>query len=671
MKPTSMTPFAWLSALLIAALTLAACAQPLPMQPMQSNPPGAPEAGLAEPPGRIGRLAWVSGEVDLITEGVAEPASLNWPITSGQQLATGAAGRAEVRIGSASFRLDADTEVDFARIDDEAVQVQLRRGVLQVTARSREWLREIDLATPRARIELLAPGRYRIEALPGRSLLATLEGDARLLAQRMSFTVHAGEAGELTSEPYASFRMLAYTPSSFDDWAAARDRRSDTGQSLAYVSPETPGIESLDDYGRWQSVDEVGAVWFPTTVVADWAPYRHGRWAWVAPWGWTWIDAAPWGFAPFHYGRWVWVGRRWGWSPGARPPHRPVYAPALVAWHAAPGAGRPVGWVPLAPGEAFRPWYRVSRPHLEVINRGAAPRPGSAGPAPDYRHHRTPGAATWIPAQDFGRRPPQRVLMPPPADARPAPNPPPADRPPAFPRPVPPATGVQAPTRPETGRPDFGRPDFNRPAAPRPELQRPESPRPEAQRPDWQRPEPQRPDAPRPDAGRPEWQPGSPRPGWQRPEAPRPTAPAPAAPAAPMVPPASVMPPSAPAPALPAPRPDFAAPAPREEPRPYQRGEPRGFERGVERGFDRAHERGAERPAERPALRPSPAPEAPRFAPPAPPPAAPAPVAAPQRSERAAPPAQEAAQERKSGREPRGEGEKFRPGEPRERRQAQ
>ena len=24
-----------------------------------------------------------------------------------------------------------------------------------------------------------------------------------------------------------------------------------------------------------------------------------------APWGWTWVDDAPWGFAPFHYGRWV------------------------------------------------------------------------------------------------------------------------------------------------------------------------------------------------------------------------------------------------------------------------------------------------------------------------------------------------------------------------------
>ncbi len=49
------------------------------------------------------------------------------------------------------------------------------------------------------------------------------------------------------------------------------------------------------------------------------------------PWGWTWVDDAPWGFAPYHYGRWASFGGRWGWIPG---PYgvTPVYAPALVAW---------------------------------------------------------------------------------------------------------------------------------------------------------------------------------------------------------------------------------------------------------------------------------------------------------------------------------------------------
>ena len=62
---------------------------------------------------------------------------------------------------------------------------------------------------------------------------------------------------------------------------------------------------------------EYGAVWYPSDVGADWAPYRNGYWTEVGAWGPTWVDYAPWGYAPFHYGRWAYVGNRWGWCPGA------------------------------------------------------------------------------------------------------------------------------------------------------------------------------------------------------------------------------------------------------------------------------------------------------------------------------------------------------------------
>jgi hypothetical protein len=111
-------------------------------------------------------------------------------------------------------------------------------------------------------------------------------------------------------------------------------------------------------------------------VPVDWAPYRYGHWAFVAPWGWTWIDDQPWGFAPFHYGRWVRVHDRWGWCPGefAR---RPVYAPALVAFIGGDDFGisisigrsfPAVGWVPLAPREAFHPYYHATPRYVRNVN---------------------------------------------------------------------------------------------------------------------------------------------------------------------------------------------------------------------------------------------------------------------------------------------------------------
>src|SRR5207249_1716473 len=107
-----------------------------------------------------------------------------------------------------------------------------------------------------------------------------------------------------------------------------------------------------------------------------WAPYHYGHWAWVEPWGWTWIDDAPWGFAPFHYGRWAFFRERWCWVPGPRTV-RPVYAPALVAFvgggdfRLSISGGRPVtgvAWFPLGPREVYRPPYRVSREYFTSVN---------------------------------------------------------------------------------------------------------------------------------------------------------------------------------------------------------------------------------------------------------------------------------------------------------------
>ena len=114
----------------------------------------------------------------------------------------------------------------------------------------------------------------------------------------------------------------------FADWSARANREDDRLAAPGYVSPEMTGWEDLDRNGRWETHPDYGPIWTPTTVVAGWAPYRYGHWVVVQPWGWTWVDYAPWGFAPFHYGRWFYYGSRWCWTPGYRVA-RPVYSPAM------------------------------------------------------------------------------------------------------------------------------------------------------------------------------------------------------------------------------------------------------------------------------------------------------------------------------------------------------
>lgn len=152
----------------------------------------------------------------------------------------------------------------------------------------------------------------------------------------------------------------------------------------------------------------------------NWAPYRVGHWNWISPWGWTWVDDAPWGFAPFHYGRWARIGPRWAWVPGRLAP-RPVYAPALVAfvggsgggvsWSLSIGSGGPpqpsLGWFPLAPGEAFRPAYRVSPRYVTEVNHNIVVN-NTVNVTNIYRYQREPAAVTAVTRDDFARGQPVR-----------------------------------------------------------------------------------------------------------------------------------------------------------------------------------------------------------------------------------------------------------------------
>lgn len=160
-------------------------------------------------------------------------------------------------------------------------------------------------------------------------------------------------------------------PDTYDDfrrWADNIDARRLNSISLRYVSAEMPGYEMLDDAGDWQPDSPYGPIWFPR-VEAGWAPYRRGHWVSRPFFGWTWVADEPWGAAPFHYGRWVVINGRWGWIPGPREV-RPVWSPAQVVFAGgvqSGGASLSV-WIPLGPGEPYRPWYPCSPAYINQVN---------------------------------------------------------------------------------------------------------------------------------------------------------------------------------------------------------------------------------------------------------------------------------------------------------------
>lgn len=333
----------------------------------------------ADPPGRVARLSYMKGEVSLQPAGADDwnEAALNRPLTSSDRLWTGNDARAELSIGTAALRLGSSTSFSFLNLSDRTTQVQLVQGTLNIRLRQLDERENFEIDTPNAAVTLLRTGDYRIDVrTEGDSTTVTVRsGYAQVDASGQAVAVRSHQLARLYGEEPSEGIVEAPARDEFDSWCMERNERMDRAVSARYVSPAVIGYEELDEYGTWASTPEYGMVWVPRVVSAGWAPYRFGRWTWIGPWGWTWIDAAPWGFAPFHYGRWVYRTAGWAWIPGPIIA-RPIYAPALVAfvggnhWGAGLSFGdRPIhGWIPLGPRERYLPRYRASNTYITNIN---------------------------------------------------------------------------------------------------------------------------------------------------------------------------------------------------------------------------------------------------------------------------------------------------------------
>ena len=356
-----------------AALVCLAVIPSSPAQDQDQNPDQS-----QDPPGRVARLSLTQGAVSLQPAGDQEwaTADVNRPLTTGDKLWTDQDSRAELDIGSAAVRLGSTTGFSFLNLDDHTTQIQVTAGTLIVRVRSMDKGDNFEVDTPNLALSLLQPGQYRVEVNEAgdSTVVKIAEGEAQAAEDGTGYPIHAQQKATFTgTQQLSSVVGSLGAPDELDDWSLTRDRQVQSAQSQQYVSPEATGYADLDNNGRWEDTPDYGYVWTPTAVAVGWAPYRFGHWVWIGPWGWTWVDDAPWGFAPFHYGRWVSLHDSWCWVPGPRR-LRPVYAPALVAWVGRPGlsvsvsVGAGVGWFPLGPREVYVPSYRVSPRYVERVN---------------------------------------------------------------------------------------------------------------------------------------------------------------------------------------------------------------------------------------------------------------------------------------------------------------
>src|SRR5271157_5392057 len=98
---------------------------------------GIAAAQDADPPSRVARIAYIVGPVSFEPASLDQwaDASLNYPMTTGDNLYTDVGARAALRIGQNSIRLNSGANFQFVNLSDNVVQTSINAGSLSLHVR--------------------------------------------------------------------------------------------------------------------------------------------------------------------------------------------------------------------------------------------------------------------------------------------------------------------------------------------------------------------------------------------------------------------------------------------------------------------------------------------------------------------------------------------------------
>ena len=401
------------SPLLLTALIAAALSIP-PAALGQQEEDDGPGLGVA-------RVSLINGDVTVRRGDSGDwiQAEVNMPLVEGDSIAAGRASRAEVQLDYSNLlRLNEESELNVTQLANRSFRVQVERGIVTYSE-LQGGEADMDIETPLVAVRPRKKGTYRIQVFGQDRVEVTVrDGEAHIASTEGIETLKEGRTMVIRGTgDNVEFQAVNADPK--DDWDRWNERRDDQlrkSESYKYVNRSISGAQDLDGHGDWTYVSGYGRCWFPTAT-AGWAPYRDGRWIWIDYYGWSWVGYEPWGWAPYHYGRWFHhASYGWGWYPGSY--YSPYYwRPALVGFFGfgshggfnigigfGRGYGGNIGWVPLAPGERFHPWYGPR--YRNGYGRGGNTTivvDNSVNIVNNYRNARTRDGVTVVDGNDFGR----------------------------------------------------------------------------------------------------------------------------------------------------------------------------------------------------------------------------------------------------------------------------
>ena len=185
---------------------------------VQNNPPGArrqrpgQQQQVQDPPGRVARVQYMSGEVSMQPGGVNDwvAAGMNRPLTTADRVWTDKNSRAELNVGDGFIRMDSETSVTLSNVSDSTVQLELDQGVLEVTVRHLEKGEIYEVDTPNFAFTVMKTGVYRFDVHPNedQSWVTVRSGYGEATGKGRGGAGQLRSAGPIQWRQFAAARFL-------------------------------------------------------------------------------------------------------------------------------------------------------------------------------------------------------------------------------------------------------------------------------------------------------------------------------------------------------------------------------------------------------------------------------------------------------------------------------
>src|SRR5882672_7505536 len=186
-----------------------------------------PALAQQQPPARVGRVSFVSGNIAFHTAGQTEwsAAAVNYPIATGASLWADAEARAEIQIAASTIAMASNTELDVTALDARGTQLNVPQGRIYLHLRRLDAGQSVEVDIPRGAIQLLQPGYYDIDAgtqdQPAR--VAVFEGSARFVGSGADITIKAGDVALLSGVNPVTATLEQAVADAFVEWCRSRD----------------------------------------------------------------------------------------------------------------------------------------------------------------------------------------------------------------------------------------------------------------------------------------------------------------------------------------------------------------------------------------------------------------------------------------------------------------